>query len=217
MAEGGARQAARRKLKIAEPAGGARRARGGRGRGGRLPRGAPRPGRGRAPARGGVRGRGRVRAGALICGRRCSALACKMFWARRRAQCRRPFGPYLGPRRENFHHLNRKIWMVKTEISALARPHPPRAPGLEGSRYHALRTWGSRWQLAGSRDLAGARRRPARRGRGCAQLDQGHPDHQLGRRAEQEARVQGVGGARLPPRLAATRPAPNPRASHAHP
>ena len=67
------------------------------------------------------------------------------------------------------------------------------------------------------RDLAGARRRPARRGLERGQLIAGRLDHQLGGRAPLKARVQGPGGARLPPLPAATRPAPNPRAYPAHP
>ena len=65
--------------------------------------------------------------------------------------------------------------------------------------------------------MAGARRRPARRGQERGQLAQGHPDHQLGARAGLEARSRASGGARLPPRHAATRSAPNPRAYPAHP
>ena len=94
----------------------------------------------------------------------------------------------------------------------------PRAPiGPEEPRYHALRTWRLAVVVgacAGS--LAGARRRPARRGQERGQLAQGHPDHQLGGRGGLAARCKAAGGARLTPRHAATRPAPNPRASHAH-
>ncbi len=76
----------------------------------------------------------------------------------------------------------------------LACCSPPRAPGPERPRYHALRTWrlaGVVGAGAGSRELAGARRRPARRGLGCAQLIAGHPDHQLGGRAEQGSALSG--------------------------
>ena len=94
----------------------------------------------------------------------------------------------------------------------------PRAPiGPEEPRYHALRTWRLAVVVcAGAGSLAGARRRPAFRGLGCAQLGPRHPRHQLGARGGLAARCKAAGGARLTPRHAATRPAPNPRASHAH-
>jgi hypothetical protein len=109
---------------------------------------------------------------------------------------------------------------VKPEISVFVRSLPPRAPGLEGSRYYALRTWGLAVVVgagAGSRASAGARRRPARRGQERGQLGPRHPRHQLGGRAGLAARSRAAGGARLTPRLAATRSAPNPRAYPAHP
>jgi hypothetical protein len=97
----------------------------------------------------------------------------------------------------------------------------PRAPiGPEEPRYHALRTWRLAVVVGRGRrvsDLAGARRRPARRGQERAQLGPRHPRHQLGGRGGLEARCKAAGGARLPPRLAATRSAPNPRAYPAHP